>query len=119
MRKLFESTPVSLDGVIESPNRWPTFDDEAAQVSMQELDKYDAFVLPRVAHEFFRANIVPQGAVVAGNSVGGCGAARLAIRRPALVNGPMLIDGGGFRGAPPEIDIEEPSVPPRGNQRSA
>lgn len=56
MRKLVESTLVSLDGVIESPNRWSLFDDEAAQVSMQELDNYDAFVMGRATYEFFKAN---------------------------------------------------------------
>jgi dihydrofolate reductase len=56
MRKLIESTLVSLDGVIESPNRWSLFDDEAAQLSMRELDKYDAFVMGRVTYEFFKAN---------------------------------------------------------------
>jgi dihydrofolate reductase len=56
MRKLIESTLVSLDGVIESPNRWSLFDDEAAQLSMQELDKYDAFVMGRATYEFFKAN---------------------------------------------------------------
>jgi hypothetical protein len=29
MRKLIESTIVSLDGVIESPERWSVFDEEA------------------------------------------------------------------------------------------
>lgn len=38
MRKLVESTLVSLDGVIESPDRWSLFDDEASQLSMQELE---------------------------------------------------------------------------------
>jgi dihydrofolate reductase len=56
MRKLIESTLVSLDGVIESPDRWSIFDDEASQLSMQELDNYDAFIMGRVTYEFFRAN---------------------------------------------------------------
>ena len=56
MRKLIESTLVSLDGVIESPERWAIFDDEATQRSMQELDNYDAFVLGRVTYERFREN---------------------------------------------------------------
>jgi dihydrofolate reductase len=56
MRKLIESTLVSLDGIIESPDRWSIFDDEAAQLSMQELDTYDAFIMGRVTYEFFRAN---------------------------------------------------------------
>jgi dihydrofolate reductase len=56
MRKLVESTLVSLDGVIESPDRWSLFDDEASQLSMEELDNYDAFVMGRVTYEYFRAN---------------------------------------------------------------
>ena len=56
MRKLIESTLVSLDGVIESPERWAIFDDEATQLSMQELDNYDAFVMGRVTYERFREN---------------------------------------------------------------
>jgi dihydrofolate reductase len=56
VRKLIESTLVSLDGVIESPERWATFDDEATQLSMQELDNYDAFVMGRVTYERFRDN---------------------------------------------------------------
>jgi dihydrofolate reductase len=56
MRKLIESTLVSLDGVIESPERWAIFDEEATQRSMQELDNYDAFVLGRVTYERFREN---------------------------------------------------------------
>jgi dihydrofolate reductase len=54
MRKLIESTLVSLDGVIEAPERWAIFDDEATQQSMQELDNYDAFVMGRVTYERFR-----------------------------------------------------------------
>ena len=56
MRKLIESTLVSLDGVIESPEHWAIFDDEATQQSMQELDNYDAFVMGRVTYERFRDN---------------------------------------------------------------
>jgi dihydrofolate reductase len=56
MRKLIESTLVSLDGVIESPERWATFDDEASELSMQELDNYDAFVMGRVTYERLRDN---------------------------------------------------------------
>ena len=40
--------------------------------------------------------MAPDGAVVAGNSVGGFSAGRLAIRRPELVKGLVLIDAGGF-----------------------
>jgi dihydrofolate reductase len=56
MRKLIESTLVSLDGVIEAPERWAIFDDEATELSMQELDNYDAFVMGRVTYERFRDN---------------------------------------------------------------
>jgi dihydrofolate reductase len=56
MRKLIESTLASLDGVIESPERWATFDDEATQRSMQELGNYAAFVMGRVTYERFRDN---------------------------------------------------------------
>jgi dihydrofolate reductase len=56
MRKLIESTLVSLDGVIEAPERWAIFDEEATQRSMQELDNYDAFLMGRVTYERFRDN---------------------------------------------------------------
>ena len=42
------------------------------------------------------AALASDGAVVIGNSVGGFAAARLAIRRPELVRGLVLIDSGGF-----------------------
>jgi dihydrofolate reductase len=59
MRKLIESTLVSLDGVIESPERWAPFDDEATQLAMRDLDAYDAFVMGRVTYERFLANWAP------------------------------------------------------------
>jgi dihydrofolate reductase len=59
MRKLIETTLVSLDGVIGSPERWSPFDDEANQLAMQQLDDYDAFVMGRVTYERFRANWAP------------------------------------------------------------
>ncbi len=43
--------------------------------------------------------LAPHGAVLVGNSVGGNIATRLAIRRPDLVKGLMIIDGGGFEGS--------------------
>jgi pimeloyl-ACP methyl ester carboxylesterase len=46
-------------------------------------------------------SLTPGGAVLVGNSVGGNVAARLAIRRPDLVKGLMIIDGGGFEGLSP------------------
>ena len=47
--------------------------------------------------------LAPEGAVVVGNSVGGFSATRLAIRRPDLVRGLVIIDGGGFVGRPPHV----------------
>ncbi len=47
--------------------------------------------------------LAPQGVVVVGNSVGGFSAARLAIRRPELVRGLVILDGGGFAGRPPHV----------------
>jgi pimeloyl-ACP methyl ester carboxylesterase len=49
------------------------------------------------------ARLAPDGAVVLGNSVGGFAAARLAIRRPELVRGLVLVDSGGFLGRPPQV----------------
>ncbi len=40
--------------------------------------------------------LTPDGALLLGNSVGGFAAGRLAIRRPELVRGLVLIDSGGF-----------------------
>jgi dihydrofolate reductase len=56
MRKLIESTLVSLDGVIESPERWAHFDDESSDLAMRQLDDYDAFVMGRVTYERLSAN---------------------------------------------------------------
>jgi dihydrofolate reductase len=56
MRKLIESTLVSLDGIIESPERWAIFDEEATRRFLRELDNYDAFVMGRVTYERFREN---------------------------------------------------------------
>ncbi len=42
--------------------------------------------------------LAPSGAVVVGNSIGGFAAGRLAIRRPELVRGLVLVDSGGFLG---------------------
>jgi dihydrofolate reductase len=59
MRKLIESTLVSLDGVIGSPDRWSLFDEESRQLAKEELEKYDALVLGRVTYEF-RARLVDE-----------------------------------------------------------
>jgi dihydrofolate reductase len=59
VRKLIESTLVSLDGVIETPERWSPFDAEAAQLATEDLGNYDAFVMGRVTYERFRASWAP------------------------------------------------------------
>jgi dihydrofolate reductase len=56
MRKLIESTLLSLDGVTESPERWANFDAEDAALSLEHLGNYDAFVMGRVTYEDFYAN---------------------------------------------------------------
>jgi pimeloyl-ACP methyl ester carboxylesterase len=55
--------------------------------------------LADVTQELVEA-LAPAGAIVVGNSVGGFAAGRLAARRPDLVRGLVLIDGGGFAGRP-------------------
>jgi len=47
--------------------------------------------------------LAPGGAIVLGNSVGGFAAARMALRRPELVRGLVVVDGGGFDGRPPHV----------------
>jgi pimeloyl-ACP methyl ester carboxylesterase len=49
------------------------------------------------------SQLAPAGAVVLGNSVGGFAATRLAIRRPELVAGLVIVDGGGFAGRSPLV----------------
>src|ERR1700733_12131841 len=56
MRKLIESTLVSVDGVTEAPERWASFDAEAPALSIKQLGNYDAFVMGRVTYERFFAN---------------------------------------------------------------
>jgi hypothetical protein len=56
MRKLIESTLVSLDGVVEAPKRWANFDAEDAALAVERPRGYDAFVMGRVTYENFLAN---------------------------------------------------------------
>lgn len=56
MRKLIESTLISLDGVIESPDRWAPFDEESAELALRHLDEFDAFVMGRVTFERLSSN---------------------------------------------------------------
>src|SRR4051812_20242907 len=55
MRKLIESTFVSLDGVIEAPQRWspPYWDDEHAAYAYRLLCDADALLLGRATYEGF------------------------------------------------------------------
>jgi dihydrofolate reductase len=55
VRKLTESTLVSLDGVIEAPEQWAVFDDEATALALTELGNVDAFVMGRVTYEMLSA----------------------------------------------------------------
>ncbi len=55
MRKLIESTLVSLDGVTEAPERWATWDAEATAYSIEQLGNCDAFVMGRVTYEMLFA----------------------------------------------------------------
>jgi dihydrofolate reductase len=54
VRKLIESTLVSLDGVIEAPEQWANWDAEDTALALQELGNYDAFVMGRVTYELLR-----------------------------------------------------------------
>ena len=56
MRKLIESTLVSLDGVIEAPEQWASFDAEDTALSLEQLGNYGAFIMGRVTYEKFFAN---------------------------------------------------------------
>jgi dihydrofolate reductase len=60
MRTLIESTLVFLDGVIEAPERWSLFDDEATAIATERLDHCDAFVMGRVTYEKFLRQLVPR-----------------------------------------------------------
>jgi dihydrofolate reductase len=55
MRKLVESTFVTLDGVIESPQEWspPYWDDEHADYARKLLFAADALLLGRATYEVF------------------------------------------------------------------
>lgn len=55
MRRLIESTLVSLDGVIEHPERWAVFDDEAKALAQDDLRGYEAFLMGRTTYDIFHA----------------------------------------------------------------
>ena len=51
MRKLIESTLISLDGVTGSPEQWADFDAESTAYATDQLDNYDAFIMGRATYE--------------------------------------------------------------------
>lgn len=55
MRKLVESTFVSLDGVVESPERWtmPFWGSDGKNAALSHLEEFDAFLFGRVTYEKF------------------------------------------------------------------
>lgn len=57
MRKIIESTLVSLDGVFENPHIWATeyFDQEAEKYALELLLASDAMLMGRKTYEFFAA----------------------------------------------------------------
>jgi dihydrofolate reductase len=57
MRKIIESTLVSLDGVFEDPHIWATeyFDQEAEKYALELLLSSDAMLMGRKTYEFFAA----------------------------------------------------------------
>jgi len=57
MRKIIESTLVSLDGVIGDPHLWATdyFDSEAEQHALDLLSNSDGMLMGRQTYEFFAA----------------------------------------------------------------
>ena len=57
MRKIIESTLVSLDGVIGDPHLWatPYFDSEAEKHALELLSTSDAMLMGRQTYEFFEA----------------------------------------------------------------
>jgi dihydrofolate reductase len=57
MRKLIEGTFVSLDGVVESPEKWvmPYFVEENKKEALDALEDVDTFLLGRVTYEKFAA----------------------------------------------------------------
>jgi dihydrofolate reductase len=55
MRKLIESTLVSLDGVTGAPEKWANFDAEDTALALEQLRTYDAFIMGRITYENFFA----------------------------------------------------------------
>jgi len=76
MRKLIESTLVSVDGVMGSPELWSPFDEESRRVAMDELGKdLIKYATSRVDDTLLRAGLVDEIRVL--------GHARRGRNRPA------------------------------------
>jgi len=76
---------------------WPAHGDSPSGVGPGSAMAFAA------AAEALVEAVAPEGAVVLGNSVGGFSAARLALRRPELVRGLVLVDAGGFMAPSPQV----------------
>jgi dihydrofolate reductase len=57
MRKLVEASFVSLDGVVESPERWamPLWRQTNKEAALSQLNEFDAFLFGRATYEKFAA----------------------------------------------------------------
>lgn len=59
MRKLINSTFITLDGVVEAPNRWPSLGDAGTAISFEIqnelLQSCDALLMGRRTYEAFAA----------------------------------------------------------------
>jgi pimeloyl-ACP methyl ester carboxylesterase len=87
------------DGFRSIAPDWPGHGESpAGQVSATAMGFAD------VAEELV-GRLASEGAIVLGNSVGGFAAARLAIRRPELVRGLVLVDSGGFLPRSPQVRL--------------
>ncbi len=76
---------------------WPAHGDSPASSGSSTVLTFAAIAEQAVEQ------LAPNGAILVGNSIGGFSAARLAIRRPELVRGLVIVDGGGFLGRSPLI----------------
>lgn len=76
---------------------WPAHGESPAGTGVASVTRFADVA------EHLVERLTPEGAIVLGNSVGGFSAARLAIRRPELVKGLVIVDGGGFAGRPPHV----------------
>ena len=93
MRKLVSSFFISLDGVVEAPDKWhfPFFNDEMGAAVGQMMGEADATLLGRTTYEDF-ANYWPQADPTDETTATMNGATRSA--RPITAARPMKITTG-------------------------